>query len=130
MGELPMRNGVCYTCLELANSTDPIPFEPVKPRRIKIYQIDIDGTLCEEVCWTVDDVENATPNKELIKWVNEKFETDNVQIYTARKYGLARATLDWLDANGIRYHGIKFSKPPADVIVDADALRPEELYGA
>lgn len=95
----------------------------------KLYGIDLDGTLCKEVCWTAEDCLLATPNIELIKKVNRLFESDFVIIYTARARNLTEVSMDWLERHGVKYHAYQCRdrKIPLDVYVDADAVHPDDL---
>jgi len=87
----------------------------------KIYLIDIDGTLTKEVCFTPEECLSATPNLSVIKWVRNKFESDFIIIYTARRKALYDATMQWLEINGVPFHAYKDQKTPG-VIVDLDAI--------
>lgn len=87
----------------------------------KIYLVDIDGTLTEETCFTEEECRKATPNLKMIKWVQEKFNTDFIIIYTARRRSLYQATMEWLDRYDIPFHAYKDTKTPG-VIVDLDSI--------
>lgn len=93
----------------------------------KIILVDIDGTLCREVCWTSEDCKNATPDTQLIKKVNALFEKEFVIIYTARKTELMQATMEWLNTHNIKYHAISNHKIPGDIYVDRDIIHPDDL---
>ena len=115
----------CSECWKLANSTEPIPYEIVKP---KVYSVDLDNTLTVGSAWTVDECENIEPREDAIRKINEIAEKNFVIIHTARRYTLARATMEWLDRNGVKYHAVRFGKMPCDVIFDLDAVnRVEDL---
>lgn len=93
----------------------------------KIYLIDIDGTLTNEVCFHHEECVNATPNQKMIDWVNDKYKTDFIIIYTARRNDLYQPTIDWLAKYGVKYHATQFQKTPG-VIVDLDSInKVEEL---
>lgn len=87
----------------------------------KIYLIDIDRTLTNEVCFTPEECLKATPNEEVIEWVNEKYNSDFIIIYTARRRALYHATRTWLDKYNVKFHAFKDEKTPG-VIVDLDAI--------
>lgn len=86
-----------------------------------IYLIDIDNTLTKEVCWSEEECVNATPNFKSIEWVNEKYKTDFIVIYTARKDHLYESTMKWLRNNGVMFHAVQFNKTPG-IIVDLDSI--------
>jgi len=88
-----------------------------------IICVDLDGTLCNEVCFTPKEAENATLNKKNAKIVEEYYLNDYVIIYTARKDELISPTLKWLRKNNIRYHAISNLKIPASVYFDDKARK-------
>lgn len=90
--------------------------------KCKIIAVDIDATLTKNVCWTSEECLNATPNMEVIHYVNELFVSQFVIIYTGRGITLAEATLKWLTKHNVRYHAIKFEKMPYSHILDLDAI--------
>ena len=92
-----------------------------------MYMVDMDGTLCEEICFTVEKCLTATPKKAVIEKVNKLYEENFITIYTARRDQLIEATLTWLRANGVRFHTISNQKIPADYYIDDRAMRPDEL---
>lgn len=87
----------------------------------QLYLIDVDGTLTKDVCFTEEECKLADPNLEMIDWVNKKFETDFIIIYTARRNALYQATMDWLAKYQVKYHAVRFEKTPG-IIVDLDAI--------
>lgn len=94
-----------------------------------IYAIDMDHTLCKEVCYKSSQCSKATPIESRIKRVNRKFEEDFVIIYTARRRHLVPATLEWLERHHVRFHAFQYGvmKMPFDKYVDADAVHPDNL---
>ena len=48
-------------------------------------------------------------------------------IYTARPYEIMRETVAWLIQHGVKYHGLNFDKPGAQMYVDDKALNPEDI---
>lgn len=93
----------------------------------KLILVDVDGTLCKEVCWNVEQVRVATPNKKLIEKVNAIFDKEFVIIYTARKTELITATMEWLNKYGVKYHAVSNLKIPGDQYIDADVIHPDDL---
>ena len=87
----------------------------------KIYLVDIDGTLTKDVCFAPEECKLADPNLEMIKWVKEKYKTDFIIIYTARRRELYEATMEWLDKYSVPFHSYKDQKTPG-IIVDLDAI--------
>ncbi len=92
----------------------------------EIIMVDFDGTLTlGGRFWTKDEI---LPNKKVIDWVNNKYREGNVIIiFTARPYELARKTVAWLIEHGIKYHGLNFDKPGAQIYVDDKSINPENL---
>jgi len=87
----------------------------------KIYAIDIDETLCKEVCYTPEQCLKATPIQKTIDKVNNL--KGLIIIYTARKDFLIESTIKWLKRVGVEYHAISNKKIPADYYVDSKNLR-------
>ena len=83
----------------------------------------MDGTLCNEVCYTVKEIQKATPNKKMVEFCDKHFREDFVVIYTARVDELIPATLEWLRRNNVRYHAISNLKIPASVYFDDKARK-------
>ena len=79
----------------------------------------MDGTLCNEQCWTPEECLKATPNPEYTARLNKDYQTAFIIIWTARKDEMIPATLEWLRRNNIRYHAISNLKMPADNYVDS-----------
>src|SRR5579872_1800426 len=93
----------------------------------QIYAIDLDGTLCKEVCWTPEDCLKATPVQKMIDRVLELYSEHFILIFTALRDHLIPASLEWLRRNNIKYHAISNQKSPADVYVDDRAITFEEF---
>lgn len=91
-----------------------------------IIMVDFDGTLTlGGRFWTKDKIE---PNQRVIDWVNKKYRKgDVIIIFTARPYEVARKTVAWLIENGVKYHGLNFDKPGAQMYVDDKAVSPDLL---
>jgi len=91
----------------------------------KIYLIDVDKTLCKEVCFTSEECLKATPIKEAIDKVNSIM--GFIIIYTARTDKLMEATIKWLKKVGVSYHAISNIKIPGDYYVDDNSLKIKDL---
>lgn len=87
----------------------------------EIIAIDIDGTLTESVCFTVEEVEAAIPRPGAAETVNAAFDQGYVIIYTARRDHLISPTLGWLRRHGFRWHAISNNKIPFDRYIDNDS---------
>ena len=90
----------------------------MKKLRRQIIGIDVDETLCKEVCWTIEQVRTATPQTKVIKKVNALYEDNFIIIYTARRDSLMSATLVWLRDHGVRFHAVSNHKIPLNVMLD------------
>lgn len=100
--------------------------------------IDLDGTLCTQKSFGT--YSEAEPIQEMIDHVNACYDAGwNIVIYTARGMETFRGrevdipweikplTEEWLKKHGVKYHELKFFKPPAVYYVDDKAIRPEEF---
>jgi len=92
-----------------------------------LYAIDVDGTLCEDqFSWW--EYEKAVPIIENIEKINKLFDDGHqVILYTSRREENRQVTLEWLEQNQVKYHGIIFDKFRADCYVDSCAKRMEEV---
>ncbi len=96
-------------------AADPVPARP------KTMVIDIDGVLAEPV--PALDYAQAGPLKDNIARVNALFDLGcHITLFTARGSGTGK---DWSEVTreqmqrwGVRYHELRFGKPPADYYVD------------
>ena len=93
----------------------------------KLIMVDLDGTLTQEVAFTIDECRKATPVKVIIDKVTELYAANFIVIYTARRDELLPVTLEWLRVNNIRYHAISNLKIPADVYVDDKMMSFEKF---
>lgn len=94
----------------------------MKPKRgIGNICFDIDGTLCNEVCFTKEEVLKATVNKKMAKLAQYYYENAFLILYTARRDELLVPTLEWLRRNNIRWHAFSNIKIPASMYVDDKA---------
>ena len=85
----------------------------------KLYAVDFDGTLTmgDNKWW--EEGNNPIPNKKNIDKVNKLYIQGNyIIIFSARPWEVARKTVAWLIANGVRFHGINFNKMAAYKYID------------
>ena len=92
-----------------------------------VIGVDIDGTLCEEECYTKEEVLNATPRLDVIEKVNELSRTKFITLLTARRDYLISATLQWVKKNGIYLHSISNNKMPCDILIDDKVMNVEDF---
>ena len=94
---------------------------------MKIIAVDIDGTLAEEEeGWK--HYHRAIPRSKIIAKINRLYdEGHTIVIHTSRWEEDKRTTEQWLKEHGIKYHYLVMDKFRADVYIDSQALRPEEL---
>lgn len=102
--------------------------------------IDLDGTLCDVrgENGSYSEVKAKPHAAEMIRRLHEQGHT--IVIHTARNMGssghnvgkvmknVGRATLEWLEKNGIVYDEIFFGKPNADVTIDDRVVRFEDNW--
>jgi uncharacterized HAD superfamily protein len=90
----------------------------------KLFAIDLDGTLCREHCWTIDDCLKATPRLRMIDCVNSLYRREHhIVIWSSRREELRTATEYWLKKNGVCYHAIDLQhKLGADIYLDDKAI--------
>lgn len=93
----------------------------------RIINVDVDNTLTNETCYTIEEVLNATPKKEIIDKVAQLYEEDYIVIYTARRDVLIPATFEWLRRNNIRWHAFSNQKPPSDAYIDDLAVHIDDV---
>ena len=91
-----------------------------------IIMVDFDGTLTlGGRFWTDDEI---LPNKNMIEWVDKQYKKGNVMIiFTARPYEVVRDTVSWLIKHGVKYHGLNFDKPGAQMYVDDKSINPHDM---
>jgi len=92
-----------------------------------VWLIDVDGTLCEEVCWTPEQCLAATPRTDVIAKVNELYKTQFVVVWTARRPHLYEATHEWLMRNNVHYHAYSDHKIGCEHFVDDLAVTIPEF---
>lgn len=95
-------------------------------KRANILGVDMDGTICKEICWTPEQCFNATPNWELIEKIHKLGITKSIIVYTARRDELLLATRQWLRKHNIRVNGIDNNKQPF-VFIDDKAIGLESF---
>lgn len=96
----------------------------------KIFCIDIDGTICTEMCQYVD----AQPVKSVIKKINQLYNNGHtIILLTSRGYS---SGFDWMplleeqmEKWGVLYHEIRQGKPYADYYIDNKAINIFDWVG-
>ena len=80
---------------------------------MKIFLIDIDGTCCDDIknedahlYPTAKPIEGS--REQINKWYDEGH---LITFFTARESKDRQVTIDWLDDNGFKYHGLITDKP-------------------
>jgi uncharacterized HAD superfamily protein len=74
------------------------------------------------------DYANAKPIPEIIEKINKLYENGHtIVIHTARFKEDVEVTRRWLKFHRVRYHRLITEKFRADIYVDSNAKRPEEL---
>lgn len=79
----------------------------------KIFLIDIDGTVCDDI---KNEDSHLYPTAKVIegsleqinKWCDEG---NIITFFTAREEKDRQVTLEWLDKHGFKYHGLVMGKP-------------------
>jgi len=94
-------------------SEDGKKTSPKLPEGIKNYVIDIDGVVSEDIpneeSWRMPDAKEILGAKEQInKWYDEG---NIITFFTARKEEHRKATEEWLNSRGFKFHNIIFGKP-------------------
>jgi uncharacterized HAD superfamily protein len=80
---------------------------------MKMFLIDIDGTCCDDI---KNEDSHLYPTAKVIegsleqinKWYDEGH---HITFFTARESKDRQVTIDWLDNNGFKYHGLITDKP-------------------
>ncbi len=81
---------------------------------MKIFIIDIDGTICENVPNELgaEKMRHARPFNDSISAINKLYDEGNyICFFTARTDEHEEATRDWLKRHGVRYHQLILNKP-------------------
>lgn len=79
----------------------------------KIFLIDIDGTICEDI---KNEESHLYPTAKLypdaLRIINKWYEEgNNITFFTAREEKDRKVTEEWLLNNGFKYHGLIMDKP-------------------
>lgn len=83
--------------------------------------VDLDGVLCTEERTFERPLAKLLPGaREAMSELASAGHT--IVIYTSRSWSELRMTKQWLDNNGIQYHGIHMGKPVADKMIDDRAI--------
>ncbi len=81
---------------------------------MKIFIIDIDGTICEHVANEagIEKMRAARPYLEVIKQINRWYDEGNyICFFTARTDEHEAVTREWLKKHGVLYHQLILNKP-------------------
>jgi uncharacterized HAD superfamily protein len=89
---------------------------------MKVFLIDIDGTCCDDI---MNEDSHLYPTAKVIegsleqinKWYDEG---NHITFFTAREAKDRQVTIEWLDDNGFKYHGLVTDKPRC--------INPEDEY--
>lgn len=73
---------------------------------------DVDNTLTNETCYSIEEALAATPNIKLVESYRQLYDKNFMIIWTARRDELIPATLEWLRRNNLRWHAFSNLKPP------------------
>ena len=80
----------------------------------RIFIIDIDGTVCENVRNEegIEKMRDARPFNDSVEMVNKLYDDGHyICFFTARTAEHKEVTESWLRHNGVRYHQVIFNKP-------------------
>lgn len=102
------------------------------------YVFDLDGTICSQM--QSGTYHLAKPVQQVIDFMAEIYaEGHHITIFTARGMNTYdgdveavinaywNLTVNWLERHGVKYHVLRFGKPPADFYVDDKGIKPWEL---
>ncbi len=81
---------------------------------MKIFIIDIDGTICEHIRNEegIEKMRVAKAYADVIKEINKWYDEGNfICFFTARTTEHEQVTRDWLKAHGVLYHQLIMNKP-------------------
>lgn len=93
----------------------------------RIINVDVDNTLTNETCFTIEQCLAATPKQDVVDKVAKLYEEDYIVIYTARRDNLIPATLEWLRRNNVRWHAFSNQKPPSDAYIDDLSVHIDDI---
>ena len=94
-----------------------------------IYHFDIDNTICK----SKGDYIDARPIKKRIKEVNRLYDEGHMIVfYSGRGVGTGKnlmpLTVKQFKKWGLKYHQIKLTKEPFDLLVDDKAINADEFF--
>ena len=92
-----------------------------------VVSVDLDGTLCEDQCWTSAQCLDATPKYNIIEMINKIGFEKYIVIFTSRRDELIPSTLKWLRKHGVKFQAISNNKSASDLYIDDKTLDVEEL---
>lgn len=92
-----------------------------------VIAVDVDNTLTLDTAWNATECLAAKPNRKVINHINKLYESNFIVIHTARRHNLYEATVQWLNANGVKYHAICMGKMPADMYIDDRAIGLDKI---
>lgn len=80
---------------------------------MKIYLIDIDGTICDDIKNEDSHLyERAKPIKGSVNKINDLYDRGNsINFFTARLEKDRKVTEKWLNEHGYKYHSLIMNKP-------------------
>lgn len=92
-----------------------------------VITVDLDGTLCiERNEWW--EYSKAEPIPEAIRKINQLYIMGHtIVVYTARFPEDEEVTKQWLKIHSVKYHRIVFGKFRAEMYIDNNSLRMEEV---
>jgi hypothetical protein len=108
---------------------------------MKIYVIDIDGTICDNGSCGSCKYEGGTPIKDRIEKINQLYDDGNIiKYFTARGMGRYKddpekakdkfynLTKMQLNIWGCKYHELILGKPSADYYIDDKAINSNDFF--
>ena len=109
---------------------------------LKVYVIDIDGTICDkDVCREDGDYETSIPKLERIEKINALYDKGHIiKYFTARGMGTyhddgTKAEARWRQLTelqlriwGCKYHELIMGKPSADYYIDDKAVTSDDFF--
>ena len=110
-------------------------------KKMSIYCVDIDGTICNNGDCESCKYEGSTPIKDNIDKINKLYDEGNIiKYFTARGMGRYKddaqkakdkfynLTKMQLDIWGCKYHELILGKPSADYYIDDKAIQANEFF--
>ena len=97
---------------------------------MKIYYVDIDGTICTNTDGKYDE---ATPLYENIQRVNSLYDQGNTIVYWTARGSVTN--IDWTELTkkqlqewGVRYTQLRMGKPHYDLFICDKAIRADRFF--